>query len=462
MNSIKTLTNYEKIFDISHVNSFGEFLEKIHCYGNNIAFRTRKDYLSYNDFYDAIQKVSSYFCSQKNTFFLIKIDSPFYFAVAYFSIIMSDNIAILSQEKDIEYIGITEYTVIDESKLINYFSTTTVQYPCSKANTEFCTLVCSSGTTNVKKGVMLSQKNILSDTFGGMEYYEYKKGSVYLNILPYSHLFGVVADLLGPLYSGGIICYCINKYNFFEDLKYYAPNVLNLPPALVYLIHQKLLDTSDFIASTGGNLKKIMCAGAKLDENVNSLFQKYNLTVYTAYGLTECSPCVSMSGEYGSKLGSVGRILKSCSVKISDGEILVSGENVMLGYWGETSNYLTIEDGWLHTGDLGHIDDDGFLYIDGRKSNIIVFEDGFKINPEDLENRINKLNKVIESYVYAHKTDRTRINIRIVSYTHQTDELMFEIKKLLIKYKYIGYLANIYFTDELLERNELGKIKRNK
>ena len=307
---------------------------------------------------------------------------------------------------------------------------------------------------------MLSEENLLSDTIGGMRRYNYSMDSIYVNVLPYSHLFGLVADLLGVLYSGGMVCCIQNKLNFFGELQFFKPTNLNLPPIMVDAIYRMLLSTNSFTKATGGNLKKIMCAGAKMDDAMNEEFEKYGMFVYSAYGLTECSPCVAMNGELAHKVGSVGKVLPCCSVKIVDDEICVKGSNVMLGYYNNDEiNSQIIKDGWFYTGDLGYLDMEGFLFLTGRKNSLIVFEDGRKILPELVEEEINKIKGVKESIVSPwNERNKTKILVKIVMDDMiETKEINFLLEKLKIK----SYVKDIYFSKEPLARNVLGKLIRN-
>lgn len=184
------------------------------------------------------------------------------------------------------------------------------------------------------------------------------------------------------------------------------------------------------------------------------------LELTVAYGLTECSPCVSISGEYCYKKGSVGKPITGCHVEIIDDEIVVSGENVMLGYYNEyndTSSALRCTK--LYTGDLGYIDEEGFLFLIGRKSNIIVFSDGNKINIEDLERDLNSVFCVIESLVFQVRNS-DKIRIILVSKEKQ-NEVVLAIKSVLIKYDIVHCVQDIFVQNIPLKRTDLGKIIRD-
>ena len=288
------MKNYP-MYSVDEVGTFLEFILKIERkYSDNIAFKSINKQYTYGDFCNMVKSCVGALSSNKGKCFVIDTNNSLKFAVMYFAIVISGNIAVLMDEQDLKYVDIKEYEVISESdldKILEYKS----DYIEDSHNEDVCTIVCSSGTTSEKKGVMLSQANLLSDMRGGMLLYEYPENAIYVNILPYTHLFGVIADLLGPLFSGGTICIPNDKIHFFESLRYYRPTNLNLPPALVNAIYAMLISTGSFEMATGGRLKKVMCAGAKLNDDVNELFSQYGLRVYSAYGLTECSPCVSMN-----------------------------------------------------------------------------------------------------------------------------------------------------------------------
>lgn len=306
---------------------------------------------------------------------------------------------------------------------------------------------------------MLSQANLLSDMMGGMLLYEYPENAIYVNILPYTHLFGVIADLLGPLFSGGTICIPNDKIHFFESLRYYRPTNLNLPPALVNAIYAMLISTGSFEMATGGRLKKVMCAGAKLNDDVNELFSQYGLRVYSAYGLTECSPCVSMNRDHFYRQNSVGQVLPCCSVDIIDGEVTVVGKNVMLGYYkNKDATNKVLRDGRLYTGDLGYVDDDGFLYLIGRKNSMIVFEDGKKILPEIVENAICQLENIEECLILPEENNcKIKLNIYIVSDENVNNE---DLKNVLKDFNISNRIAEITIQRNKLKKNALGKIVR--
>lgn len=452
------MKNYP-MYSVDEVGTFLEFILKIERkYSDNIAFKSINKQYTYGDFCNMVKSCVGALSSNKGKCFVIDTNNSLKFAVMYFAIVISGNIAVLMDEQDLKYVDIKEYEVISESdldKILEYKS----DYIEDSHNEDVCTIVCSSGTTSEKKGVMLSQANLLSDMMGGMLLYEYPENAIYVNILPYTHLFGVIADLLGPLFSGGTICIPNDKIHFFESLRYYRPTNLNLPPALVNAIYAMLISTGSFEMATGGRLKKVMCAGAKLNDDVNELFSQYGLRVYSAYGLTECSPCVSMNRDHFYRQNSVGQVLPCCSVDIIDGEVTVVGKNVMLGYYkNKDATNKVLRDGRLYTGDLGYVDDDGFLYLIGRKNSMIVFEDGKKILPEIVENAICQLENIEECLILPEENNcKIKLNIYIVSDENVNNE---NLKNVLKDFNISNRIAEITIQRNKLKKNALGKIVR--
>ena len=452
------MKNYP-MYSVDEVGTFLEFILKIERkYSDNIAFKSINKQYTYGDFCNMVKSCVGALSSNKGKCFVIDTNNSLKFAVMYFAIVISGNIAVLMDELDLKYVDIKEYEVISESdldKILEYKS----DYIEDSHNEDVCTIVCSSGTTSEKKGVMLSQANLLSDMRGGMLLYEYPENAIYVNILPYTHLFGVIADLLGPLFSGGTICIPNDKIHFFESLRYYRPTNLNLPPALVNAIYAMLISTGSFEMATGGRLKKVMCAGAKLNDDVNELFSQYGLRVYSAYGLTECSPCVSMNRDHFYRQNSVGQVLPCCSVDIIDGEVTVVGKNVMLGYYkNKDATNKVLRDGRLYTGDLGYVDDDGFLYLIGRKNSMIVFEDGKKILPEIVENAICQLENIEECLILPEENNcKIKLNIYIVSDENVNNE---DLKNVLKDFNISNRIAEITIQRNKLKKNALGKIVR--
>lgn len=444
--------------NVPKCDSFYDFMVRIRdWYGTMIAFKSEEHEWSYEDIYRMVLNVSSVIKS-KQLIYCIDVTDPVLFFVVFMAVTISGNIAWLSENAECEqYIYISDNEVKEMLKNSNVYE---IEDKYDKGKVSVVTQ--SSGTTSISKGVMLSQNNILTDMVAGVREYDYPRGAIYYKVLPYQHLFGLVADLLGPLYSGGTICYSRDSLNMFKYLNFFKPTHMNLPPVIVYMIEKMLLSSSNLEKTTGGKLRKIMCAGASIEQESINVLKKYDIDVFVAYGLTECSPCISMNSDMNHKDGSVGKILQGVNVKIEDNEILISGNTVMLGYWNDQrATDEVYKNGWLKTGDLGYMDTDGFLYLTGRKSNLIVFEDGTKLSPENFESEINSIAGVKECLVYSVvKNGRTTINVKVVIEANQEVYIINGVKEIANKMHLSSKLREIEVVENELPKNKLGKIIR--
>ena len=297
-------------------------------------------------------------------------------------------------------------------------------YPCVKRKaTDAAVLTYTSGTMGVAKGVVTTFGNLLFQirTFRTVMQNDAHCKSV--SILPLSHLFELTAGFLGLLYGGGRVCY-VNSLlpdEITGAMRDQQVTCMVTVPLFLKLIvsgirrevaHQSLFNRTLFAAISrvapllpmrlrrrlfrpihrkfGGRLEYFVCGGAPLELDTLQFFEMIGLPVYQGYGLAETSPVIATNGPTGNRAGSVGRPLPGIEVKISDedgGEILTRGPHVMHGYFhkDELTADIIDPDGWLHTGDLGQLDRDGYLFISGRKKNVIVLGSGKNVQPEELE-----------------------------------------------------------------------------
>lgn len=445
--------------------SFSELLEKCtHEYKDHTLFNTHNKNWTYLSFYQDVLYLADVLSSAKQIYIKIEAVHPYLFSVSYFATVIVGKIAVLAD-------GVSDpkgVLLINDS-----FISETIKNS-SKSNYNIleiddnlpCTIIQSSGTTSFSKGVMLSHKNLLTELKMLIQYKPFPENEVYYHLLPYSHLFGLLGEFLIPFCTGGTICFSDNNLTLYRNFMEFKPTYLCIPPAIVDSIAKILKTTNDYTFSTGGKLKTIISGGAFVHEETRRILSTYGIQVYIAYGLTECSPVISIERDGNTLCGSVGQILPCCDVKIVNGEILVSGDTVMLGYWNNPSaTESVIVDGWLHTGDMGYVDDNGFLFLTGRISNLIVFENGEKLVPESLEKELDSLQEIIESLVVEKKSnhDASKVVIEIILYTYDNaphDTLYTTIKNIANKYISPGLLNNIIFVSEPLKRNAIGKIDR--
>ncbi len=271
---------------------------------------------------------------------------------------------------------------------------------------KMCTLMFTSGTTGKSKGVMLSNRNLASNVEACVVQIE--PGTVSMSVLPIHHSYCLTSDILKSLSLGSCICINDSMLHFTKNLRKFKPKVMLLVPLIIETIYHQLRDTKADIpkemiakAAFGGNLEIIFSGGAYLNPDLVDFFAEYGISILQGYGMTECSPVISNNNQIDSRNGSIGKPLKNCSVKFVDEEICIKGSSVMMGYYKmpkETAEALD-EDGWLHTGDLGRLDEDGYLYITGRKKNLIILANGENISPEELENALGKNDLIMEVLV---------------------------------------------------------------
>jgi long-chain acyl-CoA synthetase len=258
---------------------------------------------------------------------------------------------------------------------------------------DLATIIYTSGTTGNPKGVMLSQRNLLSNAQAFSELSAFPPDAVFLNWLPFSHIYARTIDIYVTLVTGVTLCLAESADTVAANLAEIQPTNMSGVPRF----YEKVLAAvrADDPAVMGKRLRAIFGAridwlgsgGAPLPLAVAQAFRDAGLLLLQGYGLSESSPVISFNRKEAFRLESVGRPIPGIEVRIAgDGEVLTRGPHVMLGYWNNPqATAETIVDGWLHTGDLGRLDDDGFLHITGRKKDLLVLSNGKKVVPAVLE-----------------------------------------------------------------------------
>ena len=323
-------------------------------------------------------------------------------------------------------------------------------------------IVFTSGTTGKGKGVMLSQANIGLDMTLGMYNFDITRKT--LHVLPPHHTFGSTVNYVGHLSQGCEVYISSGIKHVSDEIKEQQPTHLILVPAFLEVMNRKIWTTarksgkegllkvmmkvSDFLrkigidvrrklfssvlSAFGGKLELIICGGAKLDEDIIKTFDSIGITVLNGYGITECSPLISANRNEYRKPGSVGTPILACRVKIDDpdengeGEICVKGPNVMLGYYNnpEATAEVFDKDGFFHTGDYGKLDEEGWIYITGRKKNLIILSNGKNVYPEEIEAELQKIEGVTEVVVYAGESRVQKDKITIVAEIFPDSDLL--------------------------------------
>lgn len=259
---------------------------------------------------------------------------------------------------------------------------------------DVATIIFTSGTTGKSKGVMLTQGNLAENVISVD--YTADPGTTLLSVLPIHHAYCLVMDWLKGFSLGATVCINDSLLHMVRNMSIFKPEVMLMVPLMIETIDKRLASVDASIPKKavadqvfGGNLKVIFTGGAHLDPFYIERFAEYGVKVLEGYGMSECSPVISSNMEAMHKDGSVGKPLSNVEIGFDNGEILVKGSSVMKGYYKmpeETAE--TLKDGWLHTGDKGYMDEDGFLFINGRVKNLIILSNGENISPEEIENKL--------------------------------------------------------------------------
>ncbi len=270
---------------------------------------------------------------------------------------------------------------------------------------QLCTILFTSGTTGKSKGVMLSHRN-LTDNAVCLDM-KIPAGTVTMTLLPINHVYCLTMDIIKGIFIGMTSCINDSIMHVQKNLKLFKPDMVLLVPLVIESIYAKLKAAGGMMpkklvakAAFGGNLKTICSGGAYLDPEYVDRFAEYGITILQGYGMTECSPVISNNLAWDNKKGSVGKLMPNCEAKVVDEELWVRGSSVMMGYYKmpeETAE--TLEDGWLKTGDLGYVDEDNFVYITGRRKNLIILANGENVSPEEIENQLSRADLVKEVLV---------------------------------------------------------------
>ena len=377
-------------------------------------------------------------------------------------------------------------------------------------------LIFTSGTTNTSKGVMLSQRNIISNIMGMAQMSKMYDTDVILSFLPLHHTFECTISFLYGFYSGVTIAFCDGLRYLAQNLKeYHATDFVAVPLVLETIYKkiqkgikdqgkEKLVNIMGKLANfllifkidirrkifksvldqLGGKMRILYYGAAAMDKEVIKGYEMFGIESVQGYGLTETAPLVSAETDKEHCPGSVGIAPEGIEIKIDNpdekgvGEVIVKGPNVMLGYFeNEEATKEAIMDGWFHTGDLGYKNKDGYLFITGRKKEVIVLKNGENVYPSDIEFLVNKLPYVKESMLFPRENAKGELALGIkVVYDEQEIENKFgkkseeeynelvwndikEINKELSQFKRIKELI---LTTEELEKTTTQKVKRFK
>ena len=307
-------------------------------------------------------------------------------------------------------------------------------------------IVFTSGTSSDAKPVELTHRNILQNTSDSILYvWTYER---VFSHLPFYHTYGMTCGVLSTLVHGFHAFISGDLRTMMRDLRLSLPDTVMTVPLVLETIHnqlwlraeqagkaaslKKLLSLTAALRAVGisrvpkalrqlrqeilGDVRIIITGGAALSPELEREFSLLGVMVLQGYGITECSPLLAVNGNRCRRAGSVGRVLPSFQLRLENGEIWVKGPSLMPGYY--RSPELTaevMEDGWFKTGDLGHVDRRGYLFITGRKKYLIVFQNGKKVSPEKMEALLQKLPLVKEVLVYGVHSGAATDDIKLAA-----------------------------------------------
>jgi len=440
-------------------------------------------------------KVEAIICSQKYVEILKKTKLKYIISMD----LEKDNDGIISQKRLI-------------SEGIQLVKSGNTSFTNAKIDNEKMNIMLfTSGTTSISKAVALSHKNICSNLMDISSILDVNSSDVFLSFLPLHHVFECTVGFLFSLYVGAETVFCDGIRHIPENLAEYKVSVMASVPAIYERlfkiikkhlekqgkVEQILKDEEKYKDSSmekkkevfkeihdllGGNIKLFISGAASLEPSIEEKFRRLGFNMVQGYGLTETSPVVAIGNKKYHKTGSIGKCVPSDEVKLLDinkdgiGELAVKGPNVMLEYYeNKEATEKVLKDGWFQTGDLARIDEDGYIFICGRKKSVIVLKNGKNIFPEEMETLINKEDGVEESFIFGKPISKDpndiKIFVKIVynkeSFEGKTEteikeyfnEKIKSINKTMPHYKAI---RGIIISDKPLIKTTTNKIKREK
>ncbi len=361
---------------------------------------------------------------------------------------------------------------------------------------KLCALIYTSGTTGKPKGVMLCQRNLIYDMVNSCRNLLEPPNTVAL--LPFNHTFGMMACVLCQVYAGYIVYLNSSLRNVLKDINTLKPHHVSVVPLFVETFYKgiwknakksgkdKILKVmikvsnalrkvgidlrkqlfKSVIDAFGGNLEMIISGGAPIDLQIAKGFEDLGITLISGYGITECSPIVSTDRNKDYKFGSVGLPIPGVEVKVDnpdengEGELLIKGPIVMMGYYNNPQATAEVfEGGWFRSGDYGRVDDEGFVFITGRKKNIIITPNGKNVYPEEIEAVIQHVEGVNEVVVFEGDDV---ICAEIYTETpEQKERIKADVQALNKNLPSYKQVQKVLFRDTEFEKTTTKKIKRN-
>ena len=366
----------------------------------------------------------------------------------------------------------------------------------------------TSGTTGKPRCVMLKHRNMGAQISAVTEVLPLSETDVGLSLLPLSHTFEMMTHVAGALHCGGTLYLNESVRTVKKNLREKRPTILVAVPLILQTLHKEIVNTArkqgrrkeilntakkqgrlkqlhkavrlsgalqkigldmsgrlfgEVTALLGGRLHTIICGGAALDPELIRFFRALGIEVLQGYGITECSPVVSVNRPGNNLVGSVGQPLPCCEVKIDGREICVRGDSVSPGYYGDAqATSECFRDGWFHTGDLGRLDRKGNLFFEGRVKNLIILANGENVSPEELEEKLYQTEGILDAAVYEKDgriTAELFVDRALIPDVSAAWRIVSPINRSLASFKQIG---EIVLRETEFEKTATRKIKRYK
>jgi len=414
--------------------------------------------------------------------------------------------------QDIDEEGITTISTIKEYGRLELEKGNREFFNLEIDNEKPSVIIFTSGTTSQSKAVMLSHKNIASDINSMNAAEKLYCTDVNMQMLPFHHTFSSTGIVL-MLNNGVKNVFCDGLRYIQSNMKEYKVSVFVCVPLILEAMHKRVMAEvkkkgkekslnfakklsrfllkfgidirkklfKEILDNFGGNMRFVVSGAAAIDKTVAEDFNSWGILTIQGYGLTETSPVVCAENAKFIRYGSVGVPLEDVTIKVDNpdengiGEFIIKGPNVMLGYYkNEEATKEALKDGWYHTGDLGYRDNEGYLFITGRKKNVIVLKNGKNVFPEELEELVDKLPYVAESLVFGYpKDDDLMVSVKIVYDENYVKNFMNNISEEELKEKAWNdikainqdvpkykHMKKIILTKEPMIKTTTAKVKR--
>lgn len=323
------------------------------------------------------------------------------------------------------------------------------EYPVVRNREEMAEMLFTSGTTGTSKCVMLCQKNIFAAVNSAVQTVCFVPEDVVVSVLPVHHTYELMCNM-AEMIIGIEICINDSLRHLMKNFQTFKPTAMVLVPLFLNTMYKKIWSEAEksgkektlrvglalsrslmsmgidarrkifksVLDAFGGRLDHVISGGARLNPDLIAAFEDFGISVFEGCGITECSPLTSVTPYYARKYGSVGPAVPACRIRIAteygttneqgyaEGEIQIKGDNVMLGYYKnpEANEAAFTADGWYRTGDMGYMDEEGYVYMTGRMKSVIVLENGKNVFPEEVEEYLEEIDTIAESVVVGRKS----------------------------------------------------------